>query len=154
MKSLFALCVLALLAVSGQAFAAAKPAVSAEAFAQVATQIRAQMLPGGKYAGLSASDQRAARNDLNEIQGLMERRGPVTKMNHLNVMRVYNVQEHLNGVLTGDLAQRQFCSSPAIAGTFAMICQTYSQIERSGSGFDSSSIPQSTLPSAFPDPSR
>ena len=133
MKALSALIVLALLAVSGQAFAQATPAGSAQAFEQVASQVRVQMLPGGKYANLTASDQRAVRDDLEKIQRLMQHRGPVTRMNRANFLRVYNLQEHVNGVLTGDLANRQACWQTSDVGTqlpASTTCESYAQLNR------------------------
>lgn len=131
MKAAYALIVLPM--GSGQVFAAAKPAGTVQAFAQVAADVRAQMLPSGKHSALSPSDKTSVRNDLVKIQDLLERSGPVAKPNRANFLRVYKLQEHLNGVLTGDLAHRQICKVPQITGgrlTSCVTCETYAQRDK------------------------
>ena len=110
-----------------------KPVVAdtPEKFAQTASQIRTQMNANGRYEYIRPADKANAEVDLNSIAAMLEKSGSVAAMNETEKVKLFNTQEHLNGILTHSDSNRLVCERRAPVGTSIAIttCKTVAEIE-------------------------
>ena len=101
-------------------------------FAATATQIRAEMSPGGRYEFIRPDDKGKAEADLNSMAAMLQKAGSVAAMKEEEKVQLYNTQEHLNGILTHSDSNRLVCERRAPVGTNIPLttCKTVAEIER------------------------
>jgi hypothetical protein len=138
MKRMFAmqgmLCMLVLAA--GQSFAddAIKNRVTAdslEKFQAVAADIRKDMDGGGRYEYITPDNKAKVESDLTEMTQMLKK-GSVSALSEADKLKLFNTQEHLNGLLTHSDSNRLICERVAPVGTTIpkTTCQTVAEIER------------------------
>jgi hypothetical protein len=134
-KVLLAVCVLALMI--GQAFAdqVIEKRVAAdtpEKFQQIAADIRKDMSQGGRYEFMRPDEKAKAEDDMSAILKMLQDAGSVAAMKRDQQMRLFNVQENLNGLLTHNDRNRLVCEKNAAVGTHIQTttCKTVGDIER------------------------
>ena len=122
---------------SGPAFAdeVIKNRVSAdtlEKFQPVAAEVRGEMSTGGRYEFITPQDKVKADIDLNAIAAMLQKSGSVGAMTQPEKVKLFNTQEHLNGVLTHSDRNRLVCEHSAPVGTSIprTTCQTVAEIEQ------------------------
>jgi len=111
-----------------------KPVVAdtPEKFAQTAGQIRAEMNAGGRYEFINPGDKGKVETDLNSIGAMLQKSGAVAAMSQEDKVRLFNTQEHLNGLLTHSDSNRLVCERRAPVGTNIPLntCKTVGEIEK------------------------
>lgn len=111
-----------------------KPVVAdtPDKFAATATQIRAEMSPGGRYEFIRPDDKGKAEVDLNSIASMLQKAVSVAAMKEEEKVQLYNTQEHLNGILTHSDSNRLVCERRAPVGTNIPLttCKTVAEIEK------------------------
>jgi len=95
----------------------------AHSFTSTATLLRAQLSSPGNYDALSAADRKAIDADLIQMQRLLTRDEQTSRLNSLHAVEYFNAQEHLNGLLAGDLGSRYRCMLFAHGN---IVCRMYS----------------------------
>ena len=129
----FALLLPAALAVAGGGVVE-KPvaADSADKFQVLADNIRNEMKSGGRYEFIKAGDRSAVESDFDGMAKLLAKSGTVAAMNHDDQLHLYNLQEHVNGLLTHSDSNRLVCERHAPVGTNIpqTTCRTVGEIER------------------------
>jgi len=102
-----------------------------EKFQAVATDVRNDMNTGGRYEYISAENKAQAENDLNAMAAMLQKSGSVAAMTQPEKVKLFNTQEHLNGVLTHSDSNRLVCEHSAPVGTSIprTTCQTVADIE-------------------------
>jgi len=105
---------------------------NAEKLVQVATQIRALMGPGGRYEFIPAEDKVRANADLDAMLAMLQKAGAVAAMSMDEKIRLFNTQEHLNGILTHSDRYRLVCQHRPPSGSMvpATSCMTVAEIEK------------------------
>jgi hypothetical protein len=103
-----------------------------EKFADVAKHIQEEMTTGGRYEFIRPDDRGKVNADLNTMQGLLTKVGSVDAMKMDDKLRLFNTQEHLNGILAHNDANRLVCERRAPVGTSIpqSTCKTVGEIER------------------------
>ena len=106
---------------------------SADKLRAIADNVRSEMKPGGRYEFIKAGDRSAVENDLESMAKLLGKAGSVAAMSHDDQLRLFNLQEHVNGVLTHSDSNRLVCERRAPVGTSIpqTTCKTVGEIERS-----------------------
>jgi hypothetical protein len=111
-----------------------KPVVAdtGEKFAELAKHIRDEMASGGRYEFISATDRGKAEADLAAMQDMLTKAGSVESMKPDEKLRLFNAQEHINGILTHSDANRLICERRAPVGTSIpqTTCRTLGEVER------------------------
>ncbi len=112
-----------------------KPVVAdtPEKFAATATQIRAEMATGGRYEFIRPDNKGKVEADLNSMAAMLQKAGSVAAMREQEKVQLYNLQEHLNGILTHSDRNRLICEHRPPLGTNIPVttCKTVAEIERS-----------------------
>jgi len=126
----------ALLALCAAASAApAEPPVvaadTAEKLAQVHASVRQEMAPGGRYEFISGENREQAEKLFGDMEALLGR-SPVASMPEADRLKLFNLQERLNGILTGSDSERLVCEKTAPTGSLIAVkkCRTYGEIQR------------------------
>src|SRR5579863_1573127 len=103
-----------------------------EKFAQTAEQVRAEMSTGGRYEFINPGDKGKVETDLNSIGAMLQKSGGVATMSQEDKVRLFNTQEHLNGLLTHSDSNRLVCERRAPVGTNIPLntCKTVGEIEK------------------------
>lgn len=103
-----------------------------EKFAATAKLIHDEMGSGGRYEFISAADRSKADADLGTMQDMLSKAGSVDAMKPEDKVRLFNTQEHLNGILTHSDSERLVCERRAPVGTSIpqTTCRTLGEIER------------------------
>jgi hypothetical protein len=127
----------ALVFVSGHAFADAVSekrvaADTAEKFQAVATEVRKDMSPGGRYEFMRPDEKIKAETDLHVMAVMLQKSGSVAAMTEAEKVELFNTQENLNGILTHSDSDRLVCERRAKVGTSIpqTTCKTFGEIER------------------------
>ena len=138
MKRLFVLGgTLGVLLSVGQTFAdeAIKNRVAADTadkFQAVAAEIRKDMNPGGRYEYITPDNKAKVESDLTAMTEMLQKAGSAGALPERDKVKLFNTQEHLNGLLTHSDSNRLVCERTAPVGTTIpkMTCQTVAEIER------------------------
>lgn len=103
-----------------------------ERFDAVAAAVRKEMSPGGRFEFVSGLERRTVDARLADMQSLFDQFGMVDKMDADSKIRLFNDQEKINGILTGNDGNRLICTREVPVGTHfpKMVCETYSEIRR------------------------
>jgi hypothetical protein len=103
-----------------------------EKFAQVAVQIREQMQANGRYEFIHPGDKVKANVDLDTIASILQKSGSVGALSESEKVRLFNTQEHLNGILVHNDGNRLVCERHAPVGTNIPVntCKTFAELEK------------------------
>lgn len=101
---------------------------SAEEFRAMAADLRAQLEPGGRHAGLSAADRAAIETDLAELQGMYDAHAQGRQVDRNLPMKIsaINAYSRINAKLGGDDDDRVICEQVKKVGSnrFGKYCAT------------------------------
>jgi hypothetical protein len=102
-----------------------------EKFAQTADQVRKEMAPGGRYEFIRPDDKAKAEADMNAMAAILQKSGSVAAMKEDEKVKLFNAQEHLNGILTHSDRNRLVCENTAPTGSNLRrpTCLTVGEIE-------------------------
>lgn len=130
------LCLVALQALCATAFAAppAEPAVNADTaqkLVQVHASIKDEMRSGGRYEFMSSGDRDQVEGLFRDMQAMLDK-APAASMAEPDKLKLFNLQEKLNGLLTGSDSNRLVCEKTAPTGSLIAVkrCRTYGDIQR------------------------
>jgi hypothetical protein len=103
-----------------------------EKFAKSADDIRSEMGPSGRYEFIKAGDKAKVEADLNTMAAMLQKSGSVGAMKEQERVRLFNTQEHVNGLLVHNDSNRLVCERRAPVGTNIPVntCKTVGQIEK------------------------
>lgn len=106
-----------------------------EKFAETAKLIRDDMNTGGRYEFIRPEEKAKVEADLNTMATMLQKAGSVSSMQQSEQVRLFNTQEHLNGILTHNDRNRLICERRAPVGTSIPVttCRTLAEIEISRS---------------------
>src|ERR1700722_10059082 len=101
-------------------------------FLATAQAIRKDMESGGKFEFITQSDKVAASGDLDAMTALLRKSGSVSTMKMQDKVTLFNLQEHLNGILTHSDSERLICTRGESTGSHIQktSCRTYGDIQR------------------------
>lgn len=101
-------------------------------FTDLDAAIRIQMAPGGHYEYMKSGDKQRVSTDLDRIDAMLQKAGSVDAMSVDDRLKLFNTQEHVNGLLTRNDSNRLVCERVAPLGSHIpqTSCRTYGQIER------------------------
>ena len=101
-------------------------------FLVTAQTIRKDMENGGKFEFITPSDKLAASGDLDAMTALLKKSRSVSTMNMQDKLTLFNLQEHLNGILTHSDSERLICTRGENTGSHIQktSCKTYGDIQR------------------------
>lgn len=101
-------------------------------FSQTADSIRAEMNTGGRYEFIAPADKTKAQADLDSIAAMLQKFGSVSAMNQSQQVALFNVQEHLNGLLTHSDRNRLICERRLPMGSNIPLttCKTVADVEK------------------------
>ncbi|MDE2256660.1 MAG: hypothetical protein KGK05_02735 [Xanthomonadaceae bacterium] len=112
--------------------AAAKPLVAQtlDSFKQDAARIRKDMLPGGKYGYISATDKSHVEARLTDMQNLLTAHANASDMTQTDKVALFNAQEQINGILDHNDNDRLVCEHVMPVGSHipVTICHTYAEL--------------------------
>ncbi len=105
---------------------------TAEAFATIAQSIRNDLEKGGRFEFITSTEKVDASRDLDTMIALLQKTGAVSSMSMEDKVTLFNVQEHLNGLLTHSDSERLICKHDAPMGSHIQTtsCKTYGDIQR------------------------
>lgn len=101
-------------------------------FVAVAQHIRDEMKAGGRYEFIRPDEHGKVEADLDAMQDMLTKAGSVDAMKADDRLRLFNTQEHLNGLLVHNDSNRLVCERRAPVGTSIpqTTCKTVAEIER------------------------
>lgn len=125
---------LVLLCAAFVAHAADKVVVKAdtkEAFADVAAHVRAEMGEGGEYAYVKPDERAKVEANLDEMSRLFDASGTVDHMDKPTQVKLFNLQESVNAILTERDRDRLVCERAAQPGSriVGTTCRRYGDLE-------------------------
>ncbi|MHB8448797.1 MAG: hypothetical protein ACYC7G_05170 [Rudaea sp.] len=105
---------------------------TAAAFGDQVAAIRQQMNPGGYYQYITPADRSKVNTDLDDMTALLQHSGSVAAMSPADKVKLFNLQEHANGVLTHNDSNRLICEHVEPIGSHIPVttCRTYGEIRR------------------------
>lgn len=103
-----------------------------EKFTVVATEVRTDMAPGGRYEFIRPDQKGKVEADLSLMMQLLQQAGSVTAMREDQRVQLFNLQENLNGILTHSDKNRLICENVQAAGSLLRTnkCRTLGDMER------------------------
>jgi len=104
---------------------------SLDKFQAVAAEIRKDMDAGGRYEYITPDNKAKVESDLTTMTQMLQK-GSVNALSETERLKLFNTQEHLNGLLTHSDSNRLVCERTAPVGTTIpkTTCQTVAEIER------------------------
>jgi hypothetical protein len=103
-----------------------------EKFAETIKLIHEDMDTGGRYEYIKPQDKARVDTDLNAMAAMLQKSGSVAAMGQDDRVKLFNIQEHLNGVLSHSDSNRLVCEHRPPVGTNipTTTCKTFAQIEK------------------------
>jgi len=116
------------------------------AFATVAATIRGDMRDGGRYEFIRPDDKARVGADLDEMATMLQKSGSVAGMSQSDKVRLFNIQEHVNGILTHSDRNRLVCEHrPPIGSNIPMTsCKTIAEVEKARRDAQKMSVDQTS----------
>ena len=98
--------------------------------------IHAEMAPEKRYEFINATQQRDVYNDFATMMNLMKNAGSVAAMKEGDRVKLFNAQEHANGILTHSDRNRLICERRTKMGSNLPQneCRTVADIQRERAG--------------------
>lgn len=105
-------------------------------FQAVIDSVHAEMVVDGRYEFVHPDQRRDIDNDFATMLTLIRNAGSVTAMKEPDRVKLFNAQEHVNGILTHTDRNRLICERHAAIGSHIQTntCQTYAEVERARAG--------------------
>ncbi|HZP66205.1 MAG TPA: hypothetical protein VFB32_07840 [Rudaea sp.] len=99
-------------------------------FALTVKEVHDEMESGGRYEFIAANDRAKVDADMGAMQAMLDKAGAVAAMKQDEKVRLFNLQEHLNGLLTHNDRNRLVCENRAPVGSHIPIthCRTYGEV--------------------------
>ena len=132
-KSLIVLTVLAFsIPAAAEKIEAFVKADTYELFVPTVQAVKKEMESGGKFEFIAQADKTAAIDDLDAMTALLKKYGSVSAMKMQEKVSLFNLQEHLNGILTHSSSDRLVCTRGVNTGSHIQktSCSTYGDIQR------------------------
>lgn len=103
-----------------------------EQFTSVASHVHEQMEPGGRFAGVTATQRETVTRDLAGMQALFDKFERVDSMDTNAKIQLYNAQSEVNAILTRNDGDREICTQEMPTGSNIpkTTCRKYRDIER------------------------
>ncbi|NCT69208.1 MAG: hypothetical protein GXC76_16390 [Rhodanobacteraceae bacterium] len=100
--------------------------------AAVRAEVVEEMADGGHYEFISKPHREQVEHLFDDMQALLGRKGSVEALSDDERLKLFNLQEQLNGVLTNSDSRRVVCERAAPTGSLIAVktCRTYGEIER------------------------
>lgn len=101
-------------------------------FTAVVADVKAKMIPGGRYEFVSRSERSTIDTSLAEMQSFFDKFGTVAAMDKDTKFQLYVDQEDVNAILTRRDDRRMICKSERPMGSLIpkRTCRTYGAVER------------------------
>ena len=101
-------------------------------FTAVVAEVKAEMVPGGRYGFVSASERSTVDASLTQMQSLFGKFGTVAAMDQDAKLRLYEDQQSVNAILIRRDDRRVVCTveRPTDSLIRKRICRTYGVVER------------------------
>jgi hypothetical protein len=101
-------------------------------FADTQAAIHNEMAPGGRYEFIKPDAKAQVEVDLAAISALLQKSGSVAQMSQPDKVQLFNLQEHVNGVLTHSDGNRLVCEHrPPMGSNIAVTsCKTVAETEK------------------------
>lgn len=111
---------------------AAVKADTPQKLAEAKASVEGEMVAGGRYEFITPEKRTQVEGLFRDMQGMLDKNGSVAAMSEPDRLQLFNLQEKLNGVLTGTDSQRLVCEKKAPIGSLVPVktCLTYGEIER------------------------
>jgi len=105
---------------------------TAQKFNDVAAAVRKEMQAGGRYEFIRADEKAKAETDLETMGAMLQKSGSASAMSEADQLKLFNTQEHLNGILSHSDANRLVCQKDRPVGSNIPVttCKTFGEIER------------------------
>ena len=102
----------------------------------VIDSVHGQMATDGRYEFVHPDQRRDIDTDFSTMMALMRSAGSVASMKEADRVKLFNAQEHVNGILTHTDRNRLICERRAGIGSHIQTnsCQTLAEVERARSG--------------------
>lgn len=101
-------------------------------FEAVATAVRQQIAPGGRWEFTNKMEKEDIDRRLDEMQSLFDKYSTTDQMNDVTKTELFNDQEAINGILTKRDDNRVVCSYEQPLGSLIpqKVCRSYGDMER------------------------
>lgn len=125
-------------------------------FSQMIVALHHEMDTGGRYEFITPEEKGKVDADLNTMTALLQKSGSVDAMSQTDKVRLFNTQEHVNGILTHNDINRLICEHKAPLGSHLPIttCRTLGEIAHSRKSsqkmiYDAGSVGSTCLGQSF-----
>lgn len=100
--------------------------------AETKASVDRQMAAGGRYEFIGSEKRKQVGDLFRDLQGMLGKGGSAEAMPEQDRLRLFNLQEKLNGLLAGSDSERLVCEKKAPIGSLVPVktCRTYGEIER------------------------
>lgn len=100
--------------------------------AAVQAEVVDEMADGGRYEFISKAQREQAEHLFGDMRTLLAAKGSVDALSDDERIKLFNLQEQLNGILTNSDSRRLVCEKTAPTGSLIAVksCRTYGEIER------------------------
>ena len=103
-----------------------------EELAAVQAEVVNEMADGGHYEFISRTQRDDVERLFGDMRTLLAGKGSVDALSDDERLKLFNLQEQLNGILTQSDSRRLVCEKAAPTGSLIAVksCRTYGEIER------------------------
>jgi hypothetical protein len=104
---------------------------TSDKFVVLVQAIRQEMAPGGRFEYITGRSRAEVDRDLNQMAAMMEKAGSVSAMKEREKIRLFNMQEKVNGLLAKNAKDRLICTYVSPVGSHLPVktCETLGQKE-------------------------
>jgi hypothetical protein len=105
---------------------------NAQSFTDASANIRKQMDAGGRFEFIKPGDKAQVNADLDNMSAMLQKSGSVSALAPNDRVKLLNIQEHVNGLLTHSDSERLVCERTNPLGSHipTTTCRTYGEIEK------------------------
>jgi hypothetical protein len=105
---------------------------TAEAFQPQVDFVRAQMQTGGRYEYIRDKDRERVNADLDTMRAMIVKHGTVAAMKEEDKIKLFNIQEKVNSILTNSDSNHMVCEKVPQPGSMMRLttCHTYAELRR------------------------
>lgn len=105
---------------------------TAEAFQPQVEAVRAQMQTGGRFEYIKDDDRERVNADLDTMSAMIRQNGTVAAMKEEDKIRLFNIQEKVNSILTNSDSNHMVCEKVPQPGTLMRMttCHTYAELRK------------------------
>ena len=109
-----------------------------EKFEVLVATIREQMTPGERYEFLSEKNRGIVNQKLDQMDQMLIAAGSVSAMEHENQVKLFSLQEEVNGILARNASDRLVCTHETHVGSHIpkTTCHTVAELARSKKNYE------------------